>query len=216
MKTTLLPRLHTFLMAARLKSFRAAARELGVSPAAVSQSVRQLEEQLRVVLFIRTTRTVALTEAGRRLLEGAGPGLGHRHGGLRRGRAPARGHRTRHGAGAPHGRFPVRGGRGPIVSRAPRHAPASRGSAPTRVLHVPDPFERGAVGTRQFLRPRSKGVPPRSRLASAAPLVCGNHPAGKSPSARNPAHHVPIGLVLGYSCLSASMGSSRAALRAGR
>jgi DNA-binding transcriptional LysR family regulator len=75
MKTTLLPQLQTFIVAAQHKSFSAAARELGVSPAAVSQSVRQLEEQLRVVLFSRTTRAVALTHAGRRLLEGAGPGL---------------------------------------------------------------------------------------------------------------------------------------------
>ncbi|RKH55545.1 LysR family transcriptional regulator [Corallococcus llansteffanensis] len=76
MKTHLLPHLQTFLVVARLKSFSAAARELGVTPAAVSQSVRQLEEQLRVVLFTRTTRSMALTDAGRRLLEGAGPGLG--------------------------------------------------------------------------------------------------------------------------------------------
>jgi DNA-binding transcriptional LysR family regulator len=76
MRTTLLPQLQTFLVAARRKSFSATARELGVSPAAVSQSVRQLEEQLRVVLFTRTTRSVALTDAGRRLLEGAGPALG--------------------------------------------------------------------------------------------------------------------------------------------
>ncbi|RKG88222.1 LysR family transcriptional regulator [Corallococcus terminator] len=75
MKTNLLPHLQTFLVVARLKSFSAAARELGVTPAAVSQSVRQLEEQLRVVLFTRTTRSMALTDAGRRLLEGAGPGL---------------------------------------------------------------------------------------------------------------------------------------------
>jgi DNA-binding transcriptional LysR family regulator len=76
MKTTLLPQLQTFILAAQRKSFSAAARELGVSPAAVSQSVRQLEEQLRVVLFTRTTRAVALTDAGRRLLEGAGPAVG--------------------------------------------------------------------------------------------------------------------------------------------
>jgi DNA-binding transcriptional LysR family regulator len=76
MKTSLLPQLQMFLVVARLKSFSAAARELGVTPAAVSQSMRQLEEQLRVVLFTRTTRSMALTEAGRRLLEGAGPGLG--------------------------------------------------------------------------------------------------------------------------------------------
>ena len=76
MKTQLLPHLQTFLVVARLKSFSAAARELGVTPAAVSQSVRQFEGQLRVVLFTRTTRSMALTDAGRRLLEGAGPGLG--------------------------------------------------------------------------------------------------------------------------------------------
>lgn len=76
MKTTLLPQLQVFLVVARLKSFSAAARELNVSPAAVSQSVRQLEAQLRVVLFARTTRSMALTDAGRRLLEGAGPGIG--------------------------------------------------------------------------------------------------------------------------------------------
>jgi DNA-binding transcriptional LysR family regulator len=76
MKTVLLPQLHVFLAVARLKSFRGAARELGVSTAAVSQSVRQLEQQLRVVLLTRTTRSVALTEAGRRLVEDAGPGLG--------------------------------------------------------------------------------------------------------------------------------------------
>lgn len=76
MKTTLLAQLQVFLVAARLKNFSAAARELGVSPAAVSLSVRQLEEQLRVVLFARTTRSMSLTDAGRRLMEGAGPGLG--------------------------------------------------------------------------------------------------------------------------------------------
>ncbi|WNG26869.1 LysR family transcriptional regulator [Cystobacter fuscus] len=76
MNTALLPQLQVFLAVARLRSFSGAARELGVSTPAVSQSVRQLEEQLRVVLLTRTTRSVSLTEAGRRLVEGAGPALG--------------------------------------------------------------------------------------------------------------------------------------------
>jgi DNA-binding transcriptional LysR family regulator len=67
--------IEAFLAVARLRSFSAAARELGVSRAAVSQSVKQLETQLRVLLFVRTTRSVALTEAGRRLVEGAGPAV---------------------------------------------------------------------------------------------------------------------------------------------
>jgi len=69
------PQLQTFLAVARHRSFSGAARELGVSRSAVSQAVRQLEEQLRVVLLARTTRSVALTDPGRRLLDAAGPGL---------------------------------------------------------------------------------------------------------------------------------------------
>ena len=76
MKTTLLPQLQVFLAVARRRSFSAAARDSGVSRAAVSQAVRQLEDQVRVVLLNRTTRSVSLTDAGRRLLEEAGPGLG--------------------------------------------------------------------------------------------------------------------------------------------
>lgn len=65
--------LQAFLAVARAKSFTAAARELGISRSAVSQSVQQLEERLRVVLVQRTTRSVALTDAGRRLVESVGP-----------------------------------------------------------------------------------------------------------------------------------------------
>lgn len=65
--------LQAFLAVARSHSFSGASRELGVSRSAVSQSVRQLEEHLRVVLVQRTTRSVALTEAGLRLVEGVGP-----------------------------------------------------------------------------------------------------------------------------------------------
>lgn len=77
MRTAPFPQLQVFLAVARLRSFSGAARELGVSRSAVSQAVRQLEQQLRVALLVRTTRSVALTDAGRRLVERAGPALGH-------------------------------------------------------------------------------------------------------------------------------------------
>lgn len=65
-----------FTTVARLRSFTAAAAELEVSPQAVSQSLRAFEERLGVRLFNRTTRSVALNEAGERLLARAGPALG--------------------------------------------------------------------------------------------------------------------------------------------
>jgi len=60
--------LTTFLAIARYRSFRAAAVELGVTASALSHSLRNLEERLDLRLFNRTTRSVALTEAGERLL----------------------------------------------------------------------------------------------------------------------------------------------------
>lgn len=74
-RAALLPQLQIFLEVARHKSFSGAARELGLSTSAVSQAVRQLEEQTRVALFVRTTRSVSLTESGQRLFETAGPSL---------------------------------------------------------------------------------------------------------------------------------------------
>ncbi len=76
MNTVLLSQLQTFVAVARYRSFTRAAKEMGVSPSAVSQTVRQLEENLHAVLLTRTTRSVSLTEAGARLVESAGPGLG--------------------------------------------------------------------------------------------------------------------------------------------
>src|ERR1700729_775539 len=75
MKPEPILQLRTFLAVARLRSFAVAARELGVSRSAVSQAMQQLEEQLSVVLLVRTTRSVSLTETGRRLVENAGPSL---------------------------------------------------------------------------------------------------------------------------------------------
>lgn len=67
--------LKSFEAAARLGSFSRAAEELGVTPAAVSYRVRDLEDQLAVQLFQRTSRVVELTEAGRTLLAGVSEAL---------------------------------------------------------------------------------------------------------------------------------------------
>ncbi|MBP6818011.1 MAG: LysR family transcriptional regulator [Ferrovibrio sp.] len=59
--------LTVFLAIARHRSFRKAAVELGVTPSALSHSLRAIEERLDLRLVNRTTRSVALTEAGERL-----------------------------------------------------------------------------------------------------------------------------------------------------
>ncbi|MGF1553312.1 MAG: transcriptional regulator GcvA [Paracoccaceae bacterium] len=61
--------LRAFEAAARHLSFRKAAEELNVTPAAISQRVRALEEDVGAALFHRLTRRVALTEAGRAAAE---------------------------------------------------------------------------------------------------------------------------------------------------
>lgn len=63
--------LQTFLAVAEAGAFNAAARRLRTSPPAVTRLVTALEERLGAQLFIRTTRRVALTEAGLRLREDA-------------------------------------------------------------------------------------------------------------------------------------------------
>jgi DNA-binding transcriptional LysR family regulator len=62
-----------FLSVARHRNFRRAAAELGVTPSAISQAVRALETRVGAALFIRTTRSVGLTEAGERFLARAKP-----------------------------------------------------------------------------------------------------------------------------------------------
>lgn len=64
-----------FRAVAKARSFTAAAAQLEVSPQAISQGVRALEARLHVRLFNRTTRSVALTEAGERLWARVGPAL---------------------------------------------------------------------------------------------------------------------------------------------
>jgi DNA-binding transcriptional LysR family regulator len=65
--------LQAFLLVARSRSFTKAAAQLGVSPSALSHSMRGLEERLGIRLLTRTTRSVSPTEAGERLLNTVGP-----------------------------------------------------------------------------------------------------------------------------------------------
>jgi DNA-binding transcriptional LysR family regulator len=62
-----------FLAVARERSFTRAAAQLGVSQSALSHTIRGLEERLGLRLLTRTTRSVAPTEAGERLLRTVGP-----------------------------------------------------------------------------------------------------------------------------------------------
>lgn len=70
-----LDELTAFLAVARERSFTRAAAQLGVSPSSLSQTVRNLEARLDLRLLTRTTRSVALTEAGTRMLDRVGPHL---------------------------------------------------------------------------------------------------------------------------------------------
>ncbi|MEZ5685512.1 MAG: transcriptional regulator GcvA [Paracoccaceae bacterium] len=68
--------LRAFEAAARHLSFQQAAAELHVTPAALSFQIRQLEDLLGEPVFSRAHRSIALTEAGRRLLPGVRDGMG--------------------------------------------------------------------------------------------------------------------------------------------
>src|SRR6201999_2047941 len=61
------------LAVAQHRNFRRAAAELGVTPSAISQAIRTLESRVGAALFVRTTRSVGLTEAGERFLSRAKP-----------------------------------------------------------------------------------------------------------------------------------------------
>jgi DNA-binding transcriptional LysR family regulator len=65
--------LAVFVAVARHRSFRKAADELGVTPSALSHTLRALEETLDIRLLNRSTRSVAPTEAGQRLLARISP-----------------------------------------------------------------------------------------------------------------------------------------------
>ena len=82
MDRDLLAHLPVFLAVARQGSFAGAAAELSLSPSAVSHAIRMVESRLGATLFARTTRSVALTEAGNHLLGIIGPGFSQIEDGL--------------------------------------------------------------------------------------------------------------------------------------
>ena len=75
MDRDLLPHLVIVATVARRGGFASAAAELGMSPSAVSHAVRTVEDRIGLPLFIRTTRTVCLTEAGAALVGAAEPAV---------------------------------------------------------------------------------------------------------------------------------------------
>jgi DNA-binding transcriptional LysR family regulator len=74
--------LSAFLIVAEERSFTRAAKQLGVSPSALSHAIRGLEERLGVRLLARTTRSVAPTDAGEQFIARLGPALADVRGAL--------------------------------------------------------------------------------------------------------------------------------------
>lgn len=82
--------LRAFAAVAEHRSFSRAAEQLGVSPSALSQLIRGLEARLGIRLLHRTTRSVAVTEAGDTLLAEVGPAIDSLTGALAQARSAAR------------------------------------------------------------------------------------------------------------------------------
>jgi DNA-binding transcriptional LysR family regulator len=82
MKTPGISGLEAVLAVARHRNFRAAATELGVSTSALSHAVQALEATVGVRLFNRTTRSVALSEAGAQFVEAIAPAIATIHGAM--------------------------------------------------------------------------------------------------------------------------------------
>lgn len=75
MRSRDLMEMKSFVAVAELLSFARAAERAGVTPSAISQSIRHLEDQVGARLFLRTTRQVSLTKSGERLLQELKPAL---------------------------------------------------------------------------------------------------------------------------------------------
>ena len=83
--------LRTFDAAARHLNFTRAAAELALTPAAVSYQIKEIEDQLGLVLFTRTSRSIALTPAGAIFFEATSDALSNLHRAVGRARRLVRG-----------------------------------------------------------------------------------------------------------------------------
>ncbi|PKR54996.1 LysR family transcriptional regulator [Thalassospira marina] len=83
MKGSEFAELTAFMAVTRERSFRRAAQTLGVTPSALSHTIRSLEERLGARLLNRTTRSVAPTQAGQALFDRLGPAFGDIEGAVR-------------------------------------------------------------------------------------------------------------------------------------
>ncbi|CAH2604308.1 HTH-type transcriptional regulator PgrR [Rhodovastum atsumiense] len=83
MKGTEFAELVAFMAVSQERSFRRAARRLGMSPSALSHTIRSLEERLGARLLNRTTRSVAPTEAGQVLFDRLRPAIADMEGAVR-------------------------------------------------------------------------------------------------------------------------------------
>ena len=155
-----LAEMRTFERVAAHESFAGAARELGISPSAVSKQIRLLEERLGVKLLHRTTRRVTLTQAGRLYFERAQKILGEvdeLEVTVRGLHSEPRGHAARLGAAGLRAPLPVRGGRG------------VRGGVPAPAHRVRDDGSEGGRGGGGLRRRRARREAGELDARDAAP-----------------------------------------------
>ncbi len=140
--------LAAFAVVAEERSFTRAAARLGVSPSALSHTIRRLEERLRIQLLARSTRSVSTTEAGERLLARLAPGD---RGDLRRGGGSGASARPSLRARPDH-RLPKRRSNGGNAHPAPLHADLSRDRRRSPRRSCSDQHRRAAVRRRHSPR----------------------------------------------------------------
>lgn len=196
MMETGLKAIEAVLAIARRGSFRAAALDLGLSTTAVSHAVGRLEADLGVRLFNRTTRSVALTDAGRDFVARVAPALAE----IRSAVETARSQRKTP-AGMLRINASVQAGRAvaPVVLAFLRRYPDMQVDLVTEGRLIDIVAEGFDLGIRPAdLVPRDMiAVPlgrPQRHAVVAAPKWLALHPAPRSPADLDPSHCLRVRL----------------------